>query len=338
MSKIPILHMKQILDSKIDYTSSITQIAMKKLGLTQSALQRINYKEYMASTNNSQQDYFLYLHAITMNINKLQKEIQKMNMNMKDKSINCTNPENVEEIIALLDKRMKNKIHTSSQACLNSNRDKSIELDDTLGCKMQIKQKNIKLALQGLKSITERNSIQKTQIANQNSICNSSNSKKIILKKLVVSNNQSVAELFQKQQASIDVSTMEQLNESIRKYLPDKNVVIMSGIRYRLKDNVSEKKSIDEQMQKITKIRSISQQSIDTGRQIPKSLIKQGQQKYVNVISTKLEMMLRQEKLIREEPLKIQKVKLGSLMGVIQKIRNQQTKLRMFEQINNDYW
>ncbi|CAD8109185.1 unnamed protein product [Paramecium sonneborni] len=333
MSKIPMLQMKQILDQRIDYSSPITQIAMKKLGLTQRALQRMNYLEYMTS-NNSQQDYFLYLNAVAMNIKKLQQEIAKINL--KDKSIDCTDPGNVDEIIALLDKRNKNKIHTSSQPFVTSNRDKTFELDDTLECE---KQKNIRLTIKGIKSITERNNLKSNQQVNQNSICNSSSPQKIILKKLVISNHQSVAELFQKQQqASIDVNSMEQLNESIRRNQFDKNVAIMSGIKNRLKDNLNQKKSIDEFMQKISKLRSISQQSIDSGRKVPKQLIKLGQQKQGNVISTKLEMMLRRERLIREEPLKIHQVKLGNIMGVISKIRNQQTKMKMFQQVNNDFW
>ncbi|CAD8200449.1 unnamed protein product [Paramecium pentaurelia] len=308
-------------------------MAMKKLGLTQRSLQRMNYFEYMTS-NTSQQDYFLYLHAIAMNIQKLQQEIAKMNQ--KDKSIDCTDTRNVEEIIALLDERMKPKNHTSSQPCVNSNRDRTIERDDSLVCEMNAKQKIIRLKNQRIKSITERNTLQYNQQASQNSICNSSSPEKYILKKLVISNNQSIADLFQKQQASIDVSTMEQLNESMRRHLPDKNIVIMTGIQHRLNDHQNQKKSMDEFMQKITKLRSLSQQSIDSGRKLPNLNIKLTKQKQPNVISTKLEMMLRKEKMIREEPLKIHQVKLGNIMGVISKIRNQQTRLKMFHQLNND--
>ncbi|CAD8188997.1 unnamed protein product [Paramecium octaurelia] len=333
MSKIPVQEMKQYLDQRIDYNSHITQMAMKKLGLTHRALQRMNYLEYMTS-NTSQQDYFLYLHAVAMNIKKLQQEIAKMSL--KDKSIDCTDTGNVEDIIALLDKRMKLKNHTSSQPCITSNRDRTSERDDSIGCEIKAKQKIIRLKNQGIKSITERNTLKHNSTATQNSICDSSSPEKFILKKLVISNNQSIADLFQKQQASIDASTMEQLNESMRKLLPDKNIVIMTGIKHRIKDNQNNKKSMDEFMQKITKLRSLSQQSIDSGRKLPSLNIKQTQQKQPNLISTKLEMMLRKEKMIREEPLKIHQVKLGNIMGVISKIRNQQTKVRMFHQLNND--
>ncbi|CAK92628.1 unnamed protein product (macronuclear) [Paramecium tetraurelia] len=333
MSKIPVQEMKQYLDQRIDYNSHITQVAMKKLGLTQRALQRMNYLEYMTS-NTSQQDYFLYLHAVAMNIKKLQQEIVKMSL--KDKSIDCTDTGNVEEIIALLDKRMKHKNHTSSQPCVTSNRDRTCERDDSIGCEIKAKQKIIRLTNQGIKSITERDTLKHNSTASQNSICDSSSPEKFILKKLVISNNQSIADLFQKQQASIDVSTMEKLNESMRKLLPDKNLVIMTGIKHRIKDSQNHKKSMDEFMQKITKLRSLSQQSIDSERKLPSLNIKQTQQKQPNLISTKLEMMLRKEKMIREEPLKIHQVKLGNIMGVISKIRNQQTKWRMFHQLNND--
>lgn len=40
--------------------------------------------------------------------------------------------------------------------------------------------------------------------------------------------------------------------------------------------------------------------------------------------------MLKREKLIREEPLKIHQLKIGSIMGVISKIRNQKSKEKMF--------
>ncbi|CAD8198744.1 unnamed protein product [Paramecium pentaurelia] len=334
MSKIPMQEMKQYLDYKIDYNSEITQMAMKKLGLTQRALQRMNYLEYMTS-NTNQQDYFLYLHAIAINIKKLQQEITKMNT--KDKSIDCTDPGNVDEIIAFLDQRMMHKNHISSQPCVTSNRDRTLERDDTIVCDMNSKQKIIRLTNQGIKSITERNTLKHNSSTHQNSIINSTSPNKIILKKLIISNNQSVAELFQKQQASIDSSSLEQLNELLPKHQLDKNIVIMTGINNKIKDHQYHKKSIDELMQKISKLRSISQQSIDSGRQqLPNTKIKLTKQKEQNVISTKLEMMLKREKLVKQEPIKINQVKLGNIMGVISKIRNQQTKLRMFQQLNND--
>ncbi|CAD8208264.1 unnamed protein product [Paramecium octaurelia] len=333
MSKIPMQEMKQYLDQKLDFNQESTQIVMKKLGLTQRSLQRMNYLEYMTS-NTSQQDYFLYLHAVAMNIKKFQQAIAKMNS--KDKSIDCTDPGNVDEIIALLDKRMKHKNHTSSQPCVTSNRDKTLERDDKVLCTQQ---KIIQLSNQGIKSITERNTLKHNQLTHHNSIINSSSPNKIILKKLVISNNQSIADLLQKQQqASVDASSLEQLNESLPRHQPDKNIAIMSGIKHRLKDHPYHTKSIDEIMQKIAKLRSISQQSIDSGRQLPntKIILMKQKKKQENVISTKLEMMLKREKLIRQEPMKIHQVKLGNIMGVISKIRNQQTKLKIFQQLNND--
>ncbi|CAD8098819.1 unnamed protein product [Paramecium primaurelia] len=325
MHKMTIQEMKQILEQKIDFDCQATQNAMNKLGLNQWAFQKVSYLEYMTA-NNNQQDYFTYLHSIVMNIKKLQQEIAKMNS--KDKSIDCTEPGNIDEIIAILDQRMQKKISNNSQPRIISYREKTQERDER-------KSRIIKLNQHQIKSITERTLIsQQSPPKDQNTFISQSPDR-IIHKKLIISNNQSVADLYSKQQASIEASTMEQLNESLRKQIPDKNITIITGIRQRLKDSNCSKQSIDEFMNKIAKLRCVSQQSIESNRKIQTPAIKILKKKNSNIITTKLEMMLKKEKLIiPDEPLKIYPLKIGSIMGVIQKIKNQKSKQKIFQQLN----
>ncbi|CAD8070582.1 unnamed protein product [Paramecium sonneborni] len=326
MNKLPIHEMKQILEQRIDFNCQATQTAMNKLGLSQRALQKVSYLEYM-TTNNSQQDYFSYLHSIVMNIKKLQQEIAKMHL--KDKSIDCTEPENIDEIIALLDQRLKKKTICNSQPRIISYREKTQEREEK-------KSRIIKLNHHQIKSITERTLVQHPSPPKYQNTFITQSPKRIIHKKLIISNNQSVADLYSKQQASIEASTMEQLNESLRKSVPDRNNTIMTGIRQRLKDSNCSKQAIDDFMTKIAKLRSVSQQSIESNRKITTPAIKFVKQKNVNIITTKLEMMLKKEKLIiPDEPLKVHQLKIGSIMGVIQKIKNQKSKQKIFQQLNN---
>ncbi|CAD8204531.1 unnamed protein product [Paramecium octaurelia] len=322
-----IQEMKQILEQKIDFDSQVTQSVMSKLGLNQGALQKVSYLEYMTA-NNSQQDYFSYLHSIVMNIKKLQQEIAKMNL--KDKSIDCTEPGNIDEIIAILDQRMQKKMVSNSQPRIISYREKTQERDER-------KSRIIKLNHHQIKSITERTLIQQQSPPKDQTTLISQSPERIIHKKFTISNNQSVADLYSKQQASIEASTMEQLNESLRKNIPDKNQTIITGIRQRLKDNNCSKQAIDEFMSKISKLRCVSQQSIESNRKISTPAIKLVKKKNSNIITSKLEMMLRKEKLIiPDEPLKIHPLKIGSIMGVIQKIKNQKSKQKMFQQLNKE--
>ncbi|CAD8094055.1 unnamed protein product [Paramecium primaurelia] len=327
MNKMTIHEMKQILEQKIDFNCQATQIAMNKLGLSQKTFQKISYLEYMTQ-NNSQQDYFSYLHSIVMNIKKLQQEIAKMNL--KDKSIDCTEPENIDEIIALLDQRMQKKITSNSQPRIISYREKTLERDEK-------KSRIIKMNHQQIKSITERTIQQQQSPPKDQNTFISQNTERIIHKKLTISNNQSVADLYSKQQASIEASTMEQLNESLRKQIPDKNQIIMTGIRQRLKDSNCSKQAIDEFMNRIAKLRSVSQQSIESNRKISTQAIKFVKKKNSNVITTKLGMMLKKEKLILpEEPIKVHQLKIGSIMGVISRIKNQKSKSKIYQQLNNE--
>jgi hypothetical protein len=45
----------------------------------------------------------------------------------------------------------------------------------------------------------------------------------------------------------------------MRKNIPDKNIVIMTGIKHRLKDSNCSQEAIAEFMKKIAKLRSLSQ-------------------------------------------------------------------------------
>ncbi|CAK79042.1 unnamed protein product (macronuclear) [Paramecium tetraurelia] len=329
MNKMPIHEMKQILEQKIDFDSQATQTALNRLGLSQRAFEKISYLEYM-TTNRCQQDYFSYLHSIVMNIKKLQQEIAKMNL--KDKSIDCAEPENIDEIIALLDQRMQKKITSNSQPRIISYREKTQEKDEK-------KSRIIKLNHYQIKSITERTLVQQQSPPKDQNTFISQSPDRIIHKKLIISNNQSAADLYSKQQASIEASTMEQLNESLRKNIPDKNQTIITGIRQRLKDSNCSKQAIDEFMNRIAKLRSVSQQSIESNRKISTPAIKFVKKKSSNLITTKLEMMLRKEKLIiPDEPLKVHQLKIGSIMGVIQRIKTQKQKQqsKISQQLNNE--
>ncbi|CAD8170172.1 unnamed protein product [Paramecium octaurelia] len=329
MNKMAIHEMKQILEQKIDFDSQATQIALNKLGLSQRAFEKVSYLEYV-TTNRCQQDYFSYLHSIVMNIKKLQQEIAKMNL--KDKSIDCTEPENIDEIIALLDQRMQKKITSNSQPRIISYREKTQERDEK-------KSRIIKLNHHQIKSITERTLAQQQSPPKDGNTFISQSPERIIHKKLIISNNQSAADLYSKQQASIEASTMEQLNESLRKNIPDKNQAIMTGIRQRLKDSNCSKQAIDEFMNRIAKLRSVSQQSIESNRKISTPAIKFVKKKSSNIITTKLEMMLRKDKLIiPDETLKVHQLKIGSVMGVIQRIKNQKQKQqsKISQQLNNE--